>query len=207
MMERFKKQLNFLIEIDQVKNILRMTSIADGSRRENDAEHSWSLAMMAVLFAEYVDDQIDLLKVIKMVLIHDLVEIHAGDTFCFDEAGMQDKEAREQASADKIFGLLEQDQGQELRQLWEEFESCETPEAEYAAMLDRLQPLIMNYINEGGTWAQHQISVEQVYKRNQITLEKGPQVFKDFIHEVIEECDISELDEREIYYISTLKPE
>lgn len=188
MMERFKKQLNFLIEIDQVKNILRMTSIADGSRRENDAEHSWSLAMMAVLFAEYVDDQIDLLKVIKMVLIHDLVEIHAGDTFCFDEAGMQDKEAREQASADKIFGLLEHDQGQELRQLWEEFESCETPEAEYAAMLDRLQPLIMNYINEGGTWAQHHISVEQVYKRNQITLEKGPQVFKDFIHEVIEEC-------------------
>ena len=126
MMERFKKQLNFLIEIDQVKNILRMTSIADGSRRENDAEHSWSLAMMAVLFAEHVDDQIDLLKVIKMVLIHDLVEIHAGDTFCFDEAGMQDKEAREQASADKIFGLLEQDQGQELRQLWEEFESCAT---------------------------------------------------------------------------------
>ena len=188
MMERFKKQLNFLIEIDQVKNILRMTSIADGSRRENDAEHSWSLAMMAVLFAEYVDDQIDLLKVIKMVLIHDLVEIHAGDTFCFDEAGMQDKEAREQASADKIFGLLEHDQGQELRQLWEEFESCETLEAEYAAMLDRLQPLIMNYINEGGTWTQHQISVEQVYKRNQITLEKGPQVFKDFIHEVIEEC-------------------
>lgn len=188
MMERFKKQLNFLIEIDQVKNILRMTSIADGSRRENDAEHSWSLAMMAVLFAEYVDDQIDLLKVIKMVLIHDLVEIHAGDTFCFDEAGMQDKEAREQASADKIFGLLEHDQGQELRQLWEEFESCETLEAEYAAMLDRLQPLIMNYINEGGTWAQHHISVEQVYKRNQITLEKGPQVFKDFIHEVIEEC-------------------
>ena len=151
MMERFKKQLNFLIEIDQVKNILRMTSIADGSRRENDAEHSWSLAMMAVLFAEHVDDQIDLLKVIKMVLIHDLVEIHAGDTFCFDEAGMQDKEAREQASADKIFGLLEQDQGQELRQLWEEFESCATLEAEYAAMLDRLQPLIMNYINEGGT--------------------------------------------------------
>ena len=188
MMERFKKQLNFLIEIDQVKNILRMTSIADGSRRENDAEHSWSLAMMAVLFAEHVDDQIDLLKVIKMVLIHDLVEIHAGDTFCFDEAGMQDKEAREQASADKIFGLLEHDQGQELRQLWEEFESCETLEAEYAAMLDRLQPLIMNYINEGGTWAQHQISVEQVYKRNQITLEKGPQVFKDFIHEVIEKC-------------------
>lgn len=188
MMERFKKQLNFLIEIDQVKNILRMTSIADGSRRENDAEHSWSLAMMAVLFAEYVDDQIDLLKVIKMVLIHDLVEIHAGDTFCFDEAGMQDKEAREQASADKIFGLLEHDQGQELRQLWEEFESCETLEAEYAAMLDRLQPLIMNYINEGGTWTQHHISVEQVYKRNQITLEKGPQVFKDFIHEVIEEC-------------------
>ena len=123
-----------------------------------------------------------------MVLIHDLVEIYAGDTFCFDEEGMQDKEAREQASADKIFGLLETDQGQELRILWEEFEACETPEAEYAAMLDRLQPLIMNYVNEGGTWAQHEISVEQVYKRNQITLEKGPQAFKDLIHHVVEEC-------------------
>ena len=188
MTDRFKKQLDFFLEIDKVKNILRMTSIADGSRRENDAEHSWSLAIMAFLFAEYVDENIDLLKVIKMVLIHDLVEIYAGDTFCFDEAGMQDKEAREQASADKIFGLLETDQGQELRVLWEEFEACETPEAEYAAMLDRLQPLIMNYVNEGGTWAQHEISVEQVYKRNQITLEKGPQAFKDLIHHVVEEC-------------------
>lgn len=188
MTDRFKKQLDFFLEIDKVKNILRMTSIADGSRRENDAEHSWSLAIMAFLFAEYMDENIDLLKVIKMVLIHDLVEIYAGDTFCFDEAGMQDKEAREQASADKIFGLLETDQGQELRVLWEEFEACETPESEYVAMLDRLQPLIMNYVNEGGTWAQHDISVEQVYKRNQITLEKGPQAFKDLIHHVVEEC-------------------
>ena len=168
MTDRFKKQLDFFLEIDKVKNILRMTSIADGSRRENDAEHSWSLAIMAFLFVEYVDENVDLLKVIK--------------------AGMQDKEAREQASADKIFGLLETDQGQELRVLWEEFEACETPEAEYAAMLDRLQPLIMNYVNAGGTWAQHDISVEQVYKRNQITLEKGPQAFKDLIHHVVEEC-------------------
>ena len=188
MTDRFKKQLDFFLEIDKVKNILRMTSIADGSRREIDAEHSWSLSIMAFLFVEYVDENVDLLKVIKMVLIHDLVEIYAGDTFCFDEEGMQDKEAREQASADKIFGLLETDQGQELRILWEEFEACETPEAEYAAMLDRLQPLIMNYVNEGGTWAQHEISVEQVYKRNQITLEKGPQAFKDLIHHVVEEC-------------------
>ena len=110
MTDRFKKQLDFFLEIDKVKNILRMTSIADGSRRENDAEHSWSLAIMAFLFVEYVDENVDLLKVIKMVLIHDLVEIYAGDTFCFDEEGMQDKEAREQASADKIFGLLETDE-------------------------------------------------------------------------------------------------
>ena len=178
MTDRFKKQLDFFLEIDKVKNILRMTSIADGSRRENDAEHSWSLAIMAFLFVEYVDENVDLLKVIKMVLIHDLVEIYAGDTFCFDEEGMQDKEAREQASADKISDLLETDQGQELRILWEEFEACETPEAEYAAMLDRLQPLIMNYVNEGGTWAQHEISVEQVYKRNQITLEKDHKPLK-----------------------------
>lgn len=188
MTERFQKQLNFFLEIDKVKNIFRMTSIADGSRRENDAEHSWSLAIMAFLFAEYMEDEVDILKVMKMVLIHDLVEIYAGDTFCFDVVGMEDKEEREQASADKIFGLLASDQGQELRTLWEEFEACETREAEYAAMLDRLQPLIMNYVNEGGTWAQHDISVEQVYKRNQITLEKGPQVFKDFIHYVVNEC-------------------
>lgn len=188
MTSRFKKQMDFLIEIDKVKNILRMTSIADGTRRENDAEHSWSLAVMAILFAEYMPQDLDLLKVIKMVLIHDLVEIYAGDTFAFDEAGMEDKEEREQLSADKIFGILESDQGLEYRTLWEEFEACETQEAQYAAMLDRLQPLIMNYINEGGTWAQHGITVEQVYKRNQITLEKGPKEFIDFINQVVEEC-------------------
>ena len=184
---RFKKQLDFLLEIDKVKNILRMTSIADGSRRENDAEHSWSLAMMVFLFAEYIEEEIDLLKVVKMVLIHDVIEIYAGDTFCFDVVAMADKEERELASADKIFGLLDKDQELEFRSLWEEFEACQTREAEYAAMLDRLHPFIMNYVNEGGTWAQHGISVEQVYKRNQITLEKGPQVFKDFIYQVVAE--------------------
>ena len=187
MNERFKKQLDFLLEIDKVKNILRMTSIADGSRRENDAEHSWSLAMMVFLFAEYMEEEIDLLKVVKMVLIHDVIEIYAGDTFCFDAVAMEDKEERELASADKIFGLLDKDQELEFRSLWEEFEACQTREAEYAAMLDRLHPFIMNYVNEGGTWTQHGISVEQVYKRNQITLEKGPQVFKDFIYQVVAE--------------------
>ena len=187
MNKRFKKQLDFLLEIDKVKNILRMTSIADGSRRENDAEHSWSLAMMVFLFAEYIEEEIDLLKVVKMVLIHDVIEIYAGDTFCFDAVAMEDKEERELASADKIFGLLDKDQELEFRSLWEEFEACETREAEYAAMLDRLHPFIMNYVNEGGTWTQHGISVEKVYKRNQITLAKGPQVFKDFIYQVVAE--------------------
>ena len=144
---------------------------------------------MAVLFSEYMEAEIDVLKVVKMVLIHDLVEIYAGDTFCFDEVGMEDKEEREQASADKIFGILEEDQNLEFRNLWEEFEACETREAQYAAMLDRLNPLIMNYINEGGTWTQHGITVEQVYKRNQITLDKGPKEFIDFIHQVVAECE------------------
>lgn len=188
MTSRFKKQIEFLIEIDKVKNILRMTSIADGTRRENDAEHSWSLAVMAILFAEYLPQELDLLKVIKMVLIHDLVEIYAGDTFAFDEAGMEDKEERERLSADKIFGILEEEQNLELLTLWEEFEACQTQEAKYAAMLDRLQPLIMNYLNEGGTWAQHGVTLEQVYKRNQITLDHGPKEFIDFIHQVINEC-------------------
>lgn len=186
--ERLKKQMDFLIEIDKVKNIFRMTYVSDKSRRENDAEHSWHLGIMAFLLSEYVKEDIDINKVIKMVLIHDLVEIYAGDTFAFDEKGHLDKYEREKESANKIFGMLPEDQGKEFKQLWEEFEECETLEAQYGAMLDRLQPLILNYATDGGSWREHNISVEQLYKRNEITLNKGPKEFKDLINFVVDDC-------------------
>lgn len=186
--DKLKKQLDFIIEIDKVKEIIRMTYIASGSRRENDAEHSWHLAIMAFLLSEYVDDDIDITKVMKMVLVHDLVEIYAGDTFAFDEKGYEDKEERERNAAEKLFSILPEDQYKEFKGLWEEFEECQTKEAKYGAMLDRLQPLILNYAVGGGSWKEHGISAEQVYKRNEITLKEGPEEFKEIINFVVNEC-------------------
>ena len=144
MSEDLKKQLDFVLEVDKIKNIFRRTKIHDGSRRENDAEHSWHLALMAFLLNDYSkDSNLDMLKIMKMCIVHDIVEIDAGDTFCYDELGNQDKLEREQKAADRIFSLLPEHQGKELRMLWEEFDAMQTPEAKYAAALDRLQPLIL----------------------------------------------------------------
>lgn len=186
--ERLKKQMDFLLEIDKVKNIFRMTYIGDKSRHENDAEHSWHLGIMAFMLSEYVDKDVDVNKVMKMVLIHDLIEIYAGDTFAFDEKALLDKSEREEKSACKLFSLLPEDQGQEFKSLWEEFELCETKEAEYASMLDRLQPLLLNYMTEGGSWKEHNISKEKIYKRNEITFKKGPKEFVDLINYVVDDC-------------------
>jgi len=163
--ERLKKQIQFIVEADKIKNIFRRSKIHDGSRRENDAEHSWHLALMTFLLSEYSKEKIDVLKVIKMCIIHDIVEIDAGDTFCYDSKGNLDKQEREQKAADRIFGLLPEDQASELRNLWEEFDAMETPEAKYAAALDRLQPVLLNYLNKGGTWQEYNIKKEQVIKR------------------------------------------
>ncbi|MEG0014240.1 MAG: HD domain-containing protein [Cellulosilyticaceae bacterium] len=186
--DRLRKQMAFLIEIDKVKNIFRMTYVADGSRHENDAEHSWHMGIMAFLFAEYVGHQVNVSKVIKMVLIHDLVEIYAGDTFAFDEKGYEDKEEREQEAADKIFGMLPKEQGLEFHELWEEFEAGETEEAKYGNMLDRMQPLLLNYATQGGSWKEHGISAEKVYNRNEITLKEGPQELRNLVNFVIKDC-------------------
>ena len=185
---RLKRQIDFIIEIDKVKNIFRRTFIADGSRHENDAEHSWHLGIMAFMLSEYVKEDIDINKVIKMVLIHDLVEIYAGDTFAFDEKAMEGKEEREREAANKLFSILENDQKEEFIDLWEEFEACETNEAKYGAMLDRLQPLLLNYATDGGSWREHKISADQVYKRNEITLNEGPEEFKEIINYIVDEC-------------------
>lgn len=186
--ERLKKQLDFLVEIDKVKSVFRQTYIADGTRKENDAEHSWHLAIMAFLLSDYIKEDIDVCKVIKMVLIHDLIEIYAGDTFAFDEKANEDKAEREQQSAQLLFSMLPEDQEMEFKNLWNEFEECNTREAEYANMLDRIQPLLLNYVVGGGSWTEHKIRAEQIYKRHEITLTKGPQEFIDLINSIVNEC-------------------
>ncbi len=186
--QRLKKQIDFILEVDKVKNIFRMNKIHDGSRRENDAEHSWHLALMAFLLSEYSkDSNIDIVKVMKMCIVHDLVEIDAGDTFCYDAVGNLDKVEREQKAAKRIFGLLPTDQGKELQELWEEFDAMETPEAKFAAALDRLQPVMLNYLNNGGTWQEHKITKEQVVRRNQRIADGAPELWK-FASELIDEA-------------------
>src|SRR5688572_3773069 len=162
---RLTRQLSFLIEIDRLKNVIRQTSLCDGSRRENSAEHSWHLAMMALVMAEHAGADIDVALVVKMLLVHDLVEIDAGDTFAYDTAGYVGKDERERAAAERLFGILPGDQAAELRALWDEFESGETAEARYANALDRLQPLLANHQSRGGSWRAHGISRAQVIKR------------------------------------------
>ncbi|MDO4275310.1 MAG: HD domain-containing protein [Eubacteriales bacterium] len=177
-MERLKQQMDFIIEVDKVKNIFRQTYLADGKRKENDAEHSWHLALMAVLLKEYSNQDVDLAKVIPMVLIHDLVEIDAGDTYAYDDAGADTKNEREKKAAERVFGLLPGDQGQEFKALWEEFEAYETPEAKFARMLDNSQPLFLNDASGGKSWKEHQVKKSQIYKRNSKTGEGSREIWE-----------------------------
>ncbi|MBE9139785.1 HD domain-containing protein [Nodosilinea sp. LEGE 07088] len=163
--QRLQQQIAFVVEIDRLKQVLRQTQLMDASRRENSAEHSWHLAMMALVLAEYAPRGVDLQQAMQQVLIHDLVEIDAGDTFCYDAAGHDDKAERERQAADRIFGLLPAPEGLRLRQLWDEFEAQTTPTARFAASLDRIQPLLHNWQTGGGTWKQHGISRAQVMTR------------------------------------------
>jgi 5'-deoxynucleotidase YfbR-like HD superfamily hydrolase len=162
---RIERQLRFAVEADRLKGVLRRTRLIDRSRHENSAEHSWHLALLAVLLAEHAGGGVDLLRVLRMVLLHDVVEIDAGDTFCYDAGANLDREAREQAAAARLFGLLPDGQGAELRALWEEFEAGETADARFAVALDRLQPLLQNVHGEGGTWREHGVTRAQVLRR------------------------------------------
>ncbi|MBD2112645.1 MULTISPECIES: HD domain-containing protein [Cyanophyceae] len=184
--QRLQQQIAFVVEIDQLKQVLRQTQLMDASRRENSAEHSWHLAMMALVLAEYAPAEVDMQRAIHQVLIHDLVEIDAGDTFCYDAAGHDDKADREQRAADRIFGLLPGAIAQDLRQIWDEFEAQATPTARFAASLDRIQPLLHNWQTQGGTWKQHGISRSQVMRR-MAPVEKGAPELWPFVLEVIEE--------------------
>lgn len=161
-------QLAFLLEADRLKGIERMTRLLDGSRRENSAEHSWHLALFALVLHDHADEPVDLLRVLTMVLLHDLVEIDAGDTFAYDDAGHETKAEREQAAAERLFGLLPPDQGPGLRAIWDEFEHGQSAEARFALALDRLQPVLLNHARGGGPWRDHGVSVERVLDRNRV---------------------------------------
>lgn len=176
--ERLKKQLAFILEIDKAKNILRQTHLSGHGRRENDAEHSWHMAVMAVLLREYANEEVDVQRVITMLLIHDLVEIDAGDTYAYDDRGNESRPERERRAADRIYGLLPDDQGRELRALWEEFEAYETPDAKFAHMLDNFQPLLLNDSNDGGDWREHGVKKSQICKRNERTAEGSGRIWE-----------------------------
>lgn len=167
--ERLQKQMDFCLEIDKEKMIGRQTYLSDAVRKENDAEHAWHMAIMTLLLGEYANEEIDLLKTIGMLLIHDLVEIDAGDTYAYDEAGKATQHEREVAAAERIFGLLPEDQGKRFQQWWEEFESGDTPEARFARTMDHLQPLMLNASTRGKSWKEHGIKLEQVLARNEKT--------------------------------------
>ncbi|NLP29463.1 MAG: HD domain-containing protein [Clostridia bacterium] len=185
--ERLLKQIEFITEIDKLKQIYRQNVVIGTSRNENDAEHSWHLAIMAILLSEYVEDEkLDLLRVIKMLIIHDLVEIDAGDTFCYDEKAKEDKAQREEKAAERLFNILPSDQAEEIMDLWKEFEEKETLEARFAACMDRLQPLILNYNTQGHTWQKPGVTSQKVLKRNEPLKETTPDLW-EYAKEIIED--------------------
>ena len=186
-MERLQKQLDFIVEIDRMKTVYRQNVLIHEDRQENDAEHSWHLAVMAMLLREHFNEpHIDLLKSIKMALIHDLVEIYAGDTFCYDEEGKKDKLEREKESANRLFALLPEDQSQEFHDLWEEFEQAASGEARFAACLDRLQPLLLNINTEGHTWRKPGVTKEKILERNAILKDNAPKLWA-FVVQAVED--------------------
>ena len=184
MEERLKKQMEFILEVDKIKFIGRQTYLSDGERKENDAEHSWHLALMTALLSEHANEKIDVRKTMLMVLVHDIVEIDAGDTYAYDAAGNATKRERELKAAKRIFHLLPEDQAEELFQLWEEFEACETPEAKFAHSMDNIQPIMLNDATGGKAWREHQVKKSQVEKRQEST-RAGSETIMEVAEEII----------------------
>ena len=185
--ERIQQQLNFILEADKLKNVIRRNFLIDDSRRENVAEHSWHSILLAQLFFEYAEnkDELDLLHIVKMITIHDIVEIYAGDTFMFDEEGYLDKFERENDAAKKIFGLLPPDQGKEMYDLWLEFEQEDTPNAIYACAIDKIMPVMLNTFSNGTSWREASITPENIFKTLKI-IEKGPKKVRELLNEVVQ---------------------
>lgn len=179
---RLQRQMDFIKEIDKEKLIGRQTYISDASRKENDAEHAWHLALMAILLQEYANEEIDVLKTVTMVLMHDIVEIDAGDTYAYDEAGKKTQRDREEKAAKRIYGMLPQEQAEKYYKLWLEFEERETPEAKFARTLDNLQPMMLNDATDGKAWVEHGVKLEQILKRNERTGE-GSEILWNYARE------------------------
>ncbi|MCD8327395.1 MAG: HD domain-containing protein [Lachnospiraceae bacterium] len=184
--ERLRKQLDFILEIDREKNILRQTHLSGHGRRENDAEHAWHMAIMAYLLREYSNEEIDIAKVMLMCLIHDIVEIEAGDTYAYDTEGLATQKAREDAAKEKIYSILPEDQKTELTALFDEFEESATPEAKFAHAMDNLQPLLLNNSNGGEDWREHQVTAAQVYGRQGKT-KQGSEVLYEVTDQILKE--------------------
>jgi putative hydrolases of HD superfamily len=187
MKQRLQDQVRFLVEIDKLKHVVRRTKLYDGSRYENDVEHSWHLSLLAMVLSEYSNEPVDAMKIVKMVLIHDIVEIDAGDFFFYDAGLAQSKEVEEKKAAARIFGLLPEDQRQEFEGLWEEFEKKETAEARFAAALDRFEPITQNLHNAGETWKKHGITKDEVVRRNKPIVTNGSRELWEFIEALIDE--------------------
>ena len=186
MKERLKRQLDFALEIDKEKNILRQTHLSGHGRRENDAEHAWHMAIMAYLLREYSNEEVDISRVMLMCLIHDIVEIEAGDTYAYDTENLKTQKAREDAAKEKIYSLLPEDQKQELIALFDEFEESRTPEAKFAHAMDNLQPLLLNHSNDGSDWKEHQVSAAQVYGR-QTRTRLGSEILYEVTDQILRE--------------------
>ena len=176
--ERLKKQLDFALEIDKEKNIFRQTHLSGHGRNENDAEHAWHMAIMAYLLREYSNEPVDITRVMLMCLIHDVVEIDAGDTYAYDEEGKKTQKAREEAAKERIYSLLPEDQKEELAAIFDEFEESKTPESKFAHAMDNLQPLMLNNSNDGGDWREHGVSAKQVYGRQSRTKEGSEKLYE-----------------------------
>ena len=183
--ERLKKQMDFIRETDREKSVFRQTWLSDGSRKENDAEHSWHLALMAMLLSEYANESVNTEHVMAMVLIHDLVVIDAGDTYAYDEEGNKTKREREVRAAQRLFSILPKDQGEKLRALWEEFEEAKTPEAKFANTLDKCQPILLNGASGGKSWHEHTVYESQIMKRNEKTPE-GSETLWAYFKKILE---------------------
>lgn len=183
---RLEKQFDFCLEIDKEKFIGRQTYLSDASRKENDSEHAWHMAIMTLILSEYANDDIDVLKTISMLLIHDLVEIDAGDTYAYDEEGKKTQHAREVAAADRIFGLLPEDQKTKFRALWDEFESGDTPESRFARTMDRVQPMMLNAASGGISWKEHGVQLSQILERNGSTKDGSNTLWEHALHHFIE---------------------
>ena len=184
--ERLRKQIDFILEADKEKNIFRQTHLSGNGRRENDAEHAWHMALMVYLLKEYANEKFDLAKAMMMALVHDIVEIDAGDTYAYDSEGLETQEVREEQAAKRLFGLLPEDQGEELKSLFEEYGANETPEARFVRVMDNFQPLLLNNSNDGNDWKEHGIGKSQVLQRHNKT-KLGSNIIWECSEKIIED--------------------